>query len=42
LTQQFVVVQQAPRDGILDGQHTDDQAVFVNRLKHILESGATD
>ena len=41
-TEQLVVVEQASRDGILDGHHSDDRRVAFDVLEHLFEGGAAD
>ena len=42
LLQQFVVVQQAPRDGVLYRHHAYGGGVALDVLEHLLECGAAD
>ena len=42
LAQQFVVVQQAARDGVLYGQHPDGMAVLPDGVEYLFEGGAAD
>ena len=42
VAQQFVVVQQATGNGILDGCHANDCRVALDVLKHLLKSGTAD
>ena len=41
-TEQLIVVQQAARNGVLNGQHADDRGVALDVLKHFLERIAAD
>ena len=42
LSQQFVVVEQATCNGVLDGQHADDLAVVADGLEHVFKCSAAD
>ena len=42
IAQQFVIVQQTSRDGVLNGQHADGRRVLLHIGKDLLERRATD